>query len=66
MQLAGQFLTVDGAGQVWAGALPMEMPGADANPHLSRLLDRARPGGETKFDAVSNADALKAAEVDNG
>ena len=66
MQLAGQFLTVDGAGRVWAGALAMEVPGADANPHLSRLLDWARAAGETKFDAASDADALKAAEVDNG
>lgn len=65
MSLAGKLLTVDGAGQVWAGVLPLKVPSADSNPHLSQLLAWAREAGETKFDAAPDSEALKAVEAAN-
>ena len=49
MALAGEMLTVDGAGQVWRGALPTIIPGAGENPWLAKLLAWAEEAGETKF-----------------
>ena len=49
MALAGEILTVDGAGQVWRGALSTIVPGADENPWLEKLLAWAEEAGETKF-----------------
>ncbi len=66
MQLAGRKLTVDGDGRVWEGTLPMEVPDADTNIWLSRLLGWAREVGETKFDARPDAESLKSAEFDHG
>lgn len=40
--LAGQMLTVDGTGTVYAGALALRVPDEEANPDLNRLVDWAR------------------------
>ena len=65
MALAGQFLTVDGDGTVWSGALPMVTPSVDANPFLAEFMGWARDAGETKFDAPDEAE-LAALEQDHG
>lgn len=56
MALAGQLLTVDGDGSVWAGALPMVTPSIDANPLLAEFMGWARDAGERKFDAPDEAE----------
>lgn len=64
MALAGETLTVDGAGQVWRGVLPLVVPGADENPWLAKLLAWAEEFGETKFEA--RADIAELAQLGAG
>ncbi len=66
MALAGQWVTVDGSGQVWAGALPMVVPSSDDHPGLAQILRWAADLGETKFEAAPDAEDLKALEASNG
>ena len=66
MALAGQWVTVDGSGQVWAGALPMVVPSSDDHPGLAQILRWAADLGETKFEAAPDAEELKALEASNG
>ena len=66
MALAGQVLTVDGAGQVWLGALPTIVPGADEHPWLAKLLAWAEEAGETKFAPESEAAELARIATSDG
>jgi pyruvate, orthophosphate dikinase len=66
MQLAGQLVTVDGEGQVWAGVLPMVVPAPGDNAHLAQILAWADELGETKFMAKPDSAALAALEADLG
>ncbi|HZU64299.1 MAG TPA: pyruvate, phosphate dikinase [Novosphingobium sp.] len=63
LALAGQVVTVDGSGAVYAGALPLVVPGAADHPFLGRLLAWAEEAGEAKFaarpDARPDAASLK-------
>ena len=52
MALAGSVVTVDGAGRVYAGALPMEAPDAADHPWLSELLAWAAEAGDNRFIAA--------------
>jgi pyruvate, orthophosphate dikinase len=66
MQLAGQQVTVDGEGRVWAGLLPMMVPSPGDNAHLSQILIWADELGESKFMAKPDPATLAMLEADHG
>ncbi|WP_068086792.1 pyruvate, phosphate dikinase [Novosphingobium rosa] len=49
LALAGQVVTIDGEGAVYAGALPMVAPRAEEHPFLGQLLAWAAQAGNDKF-----------------
>lgn len=57
--LIGDVVTVDGGGQIWRGALPLDTPGEDSDPWLTKILSWACAAGETKFEKPSDEDAVR-------
>jgi pyruvate,orthophosphate dikinase len=66
LALAGTVVTVDGAGRVFAGALPMVAPEPGDHPHLARLLAWADEAGDARFTATPDQQALAALGTDHG
>ncbi|WP_225007034.1 pyruvate, phosphate dikinase [Novosphingobium percolationis] len=66
MALAGQVVTVDGGGRVYAGTLPMIAPEANDHPWLSKLLAWAEAAGDTRYIAVPEAQDLAVLGTNHG
>ncbi len=66
LALAGQMVTIDGAGAIYAGALPMVVPEPADHVWFSRLLDWAEAAGETRFTAPAVDTAMRASGASHG
>lgn len=66
LALAGSVVTVDGAGRVYAGALPMVAPEPGDHPHLAKLLAWADEAGDTRFAATPDELVLAELGTDHG